>query len=168
MTNRAGKRGLPVLTVTVYWGCILLGLAIPGLSTIGVDMLKHGQTLGQAAHQWRLHLFAPGYNLFMIAMLNAIPFILLAVFALLHLGLASPDPASLSRRKTGVLVASLAAIAISAWTHVLTLWQADAQGALAYLFLPFVLLITIPASYVAGWGGMAVLQKSKSSPASSR
>lgn len=153
MTERYADRGLTVFTLLVYWGCILLGLTIPGLATIAVDIFKHGQSVGQAVHQWRLHLFAPGYNLFLVAVLNAVPFVLLAIFALFHLGLAGPDPAGLIRRKTGVLFAGLAAVGLSVWTHLMTLWYPDAQGALAYVFLPLVMAVVIPLSYLAGWGG---------------
>jgi hypothetical protein len=150
---------LTILTLLVYWSYILLGLSIPGLSTIVVDVLKHGQSLGQAFHQWRIHLFAPGYNLFLIAAMNSVPFVLLAVFALLHLGLAGPDPAGLIRRKWGVLIAGLTAVGLSVWTHVMTLWYPDAQGALAYVFLPFVLAAVIPVAYLIGWGSAFALQR---------
>jgi hypothetical protein len=41
-------------------------------------------------------------------------------------------------------------IGFSLWTHVTTLWQADAQAALAYLFLPFLLLVLMPICYAFG------------------
>ncbi|HKC93023.1 MAG TPA: hypothetical protein VKB81_03280, partial [Nitrospira sp.] len=86
MTDQTLNRRLTTFTVTVYWGCILLGLGIPWFATITVDMLKHDQSLVQAIHQLQLHLFAPGYNLFLVAILNAVPFVLFAVFSLLHMG----------------------------------------------------------------------------------
>ncbi len=162
MTDRTEPRDIPRFTLLVYWGCILLGMAIPPTASIAVDTLKHGQSISQAVHQWHIHLFAPGYNLFLIAMLNAIPFILLAVFALLHLGWAGPDRTGLRRRMSGVVVAAIAAVGLSLWTHVMTLWHPDAQGALAYVFLPFVLAMVIPLSYLAGWGGAYLLQGAKS------
>ncbi|HSF70228.1 MAG TPA: hypothetical protein VLA47_07580, partial [Nitrospira sp.] len=86
MTDVYMNRLLTFFTLAVYWTCLLIGLTIPWLATIGVDMLKHDQTLGQALHQLRLHLFAPGYNLFLVALFNAVPFVLFAVFALFHMG----------------------------------------------------------------------------------
>jgi len=159
VSERTADRRRTVFTLSIYWSCILLGLAIPGLSTIAVDVFKHHQSLGQAIHQWRIHLFAPGYNLFLVAIWNAVPFVLFAVFALLHLGWARLEEAGLYRRISGTLLAGLAAIGLSAWTHVMTLWFPDAQGALAYLFLPIVLAGVIPASYLIGWLGAFAYQK---------
>jgi len=161
MTDTRVVSGLAGLTLTIYWSCILLGLAIPAFAAITVDMLKHGQSVGQAVHQWRMHLFAPGYNLFIIAVLNAVPFVLLAVFALLHLGLAPPDAVARTRRGVAVSVAALIAIGSSLWTHVTTLWYPDAQGALAYVFLPVVLAFIIPVAYLAAWSGTWLFQRIK-------
>jgi hypothetical protein len=151
MTTNPSSHRLTLFTLLIYWGCILLGLGIPWLATMGVDVLKHNQSLAQAAHQLHLHLFAPGYNIFLIGLLNAVPFVLFAVFALFHMGLApSQDPKLSGRRGAGVLVTAIGLIGLSAWTHVMTLWFPDAQGALAYVFLPFVLLGLMPIGYALG------------------
>lgn len=160
MTDSASTRRLTTFTLIVYWGCILLGLTLPSLATVGIDMVKHHQSFGQAFHQLRLHLFAPGYNLFLIAAMNALPFILFAVFTLLHLGLAPLEDQRLTaRRSAGILVATLGLVGLSAWTHVMTLWHPDAQGALAYFFLPFLLCLVIPVGYGVGWGALLLLQR---------
>src|SRR5689334_20457873 len=65
MTAKESISGLTTFTVMVYWSCILLGLGIPWIATIAVDVSKHEQSLAEATHQWQLHLFAPGYNLFL-------------------------------------------------------------------------------------------------------
>ncbi|WP_455377268.1 hypothetical protein [Petrachloros mirabilis] len=151
MNNLRSSNRLITFTMMVYWSCILLGLGIPWLATIVVDLLKHDQSLAQALHQLRLHLFAPGYNLFVIAVLNAIPFILFAIFTLFHMGLGPPENRILiARRGAGVVVSVIGLIGFSAWIHVTTLWFPDAQGAIAYIFLPFVLLIVTPVAYVIG------------------
>ena len=151
MNATDSDRSLMAFTLVLFWGCILLGLAIPWAANVGVDMLKHDQSLVQAWHQLRLHLFAPGYNLFLIGLFNAAPCVLFAIFALFHLGLApQSDRRTIGRRSSGVLVAAIAILGISGWTHVMTLWYPDAQGALAYLFLPFVLLGAMPVAYALG------------------
>lgn len=151
MNNTGSANRLLTFTLIIYWGCILLGLGIPWLATIGVDVLKHNQSIAQALHQLKLHLFAPGYNLFVIAVLNAIPFVLFAVFTLFHMGLGPPENRILiARRGAGVVVTAIGLIGFSAWTHVTTLWFPDAQGAIAYIFLPFVLLIMTPLAYAIG------------------
>ena len=153
MTTHQSTLPLTPFTLLIYWGCILLGLGIPWVTTMGVDILKHNQSLAQAAHQLHLHLFAPGYNLFLIGLLNALPFVLFAIFALFHMGLApSLDRKLCGRRAAGVLVTAIGMIGLSAWTHVMTLWFPDAQGALAYFFLPFVLLGVMPIAYALGRG----------------
>ena len=151
MTIRELNSRLTAFTLVVYWGCILLGLTLPLLATVGVDMVKDHQSFGQAIHQLRLHLFAPGYNLFLVAVMNAVPFILFAVFTLFHLGLAPAQGQRLAgRRSAGILAATLGLVGLSAWTHVMTLWYPDAQGALAYFFLPFWQVLLMPLSYAGG------------------
>lgn len=153
MTQDRDLRRLARLTLALYWGSILFGLTAPWLSNIAVDMAKHHQSVGQAFHQLRLHLFAPGYNLFLVALLNAVPFVLFAVFTLLHLGLLPPGQCRLARRRAaGVLTTLLLGIGLSAWTQVMTLWHPDAQSALAYFFLPFVLSALMPVGYALGRG----------------
>jgi hypothetical protein len=150
-TPTTSSHRLTLFTLLIYWGCILLGIGIPWFATITLDVVTHDQSFAQAMHQLRLHLFAPGYNLFLIAVLNAVPFVLFAVFSLFHMGLApSQDRKLIGRRGAAVLVTALGLIGISAWTHVVTLWHPDAQSAIVYLFLPFVLLCLMPASYALG------------------
>ena len=151
MTGVESRRRLILFTLTLYWSCLLVGLAIPWLATVVVDILKHDQTVGQAIHQLRLHLFAPGYNLYLVALFNAAPFVAFAVFTLFHMGRAPLGDRRLCRRRaTGILVAALVLMILSAWTHVMTLWYPDAQEAIAYLFLPFMLLAVMPVAYGVG------------------
>ena len=149
--TRISNSGLVLFTLSLYWGCLIMGLGIPWMATLAVDILKHEQSLAEALHQLRLHLFAPGYNLFVIAILNAVPFVLFAVFTLFHMGLAPPqDRIVCGRRGAGVVMTAICLIGFSVWTHVMTLWYPDAQGALAYLFLPFLLLGLMPVAYALG------------------
>lgn len=151
MTVRASNNPLTAFTLIVYWGCILLGLTLPWLATVGIDMVKHHQSFGQAFHQLRLHLFAPGYNQFLVAGMNAVPFILFAVFTLFHLGLTPSEEQRLAgRRRAGILVAMLGLVGLGTWTHVTTLWYPDAQGALAYFFLPIWQVLLMPLGYAGG------------------
>ena len=161
MTSTAGSSPrLMRFTLLIYWGCILLGIGIPWLATIASDVIVHDQSVMEALHQLRLHLFAPGYNLFLIAVLNAVPFTLFAIFSLFHLGLVSlQDRKLISRRGSGVVVTALGLIGVSTWTHLTTLWHPDAQGAIAYLFIPFVLFWLMPAGYALGRGlGMLIFR----------
>jgi len=147
-------------TVILYWTCIGLGLAIPWIAVILVDFFKHHQSIAQALYQWRLHLFAPGHNLFLVGLLNAVPFVLLAFFLLLHLGLTSSQSLSLARRRMmGAATAAAGAIGLSAWVHITTLWFPDAQGALVYMFLPIGLTGFLPVGYAVGRGLGRLLER---------
>jgi hypothetical protein len=151
MTTDRNRLHLVMLTLATYWGCIVFGLTGPWIAYVLVETVKHGQSFNLTLHQLRLYLFAPGYNLFLIAVLNAVPFVLFSVFSLFHLGLAPAGHCLVVRRRAaGILIAAAIGIGLSGWTHLSTLLYPDAQGALAYIFLPFLLLIAFPVSYAAG------------------
>lgn len=151
MTTMQTDRKLTWLTVTLYWGCIVFGLVLPGFVTIAHDAFRGHGAWAAAWKDFRLHLFAPGYNLFLVGILNAIPFIALAVFILFHLGTAADkEPAIVSRRLAGVAGAVAAAVGLSTWAHLATTLHPDAQGALVYLFLPIYMLGFIPLGYGCG------------------
>jgi hypothetical protein len=82
---------------------------------------------------------------------SAAPFALCAVFLLLHLGW---DPTlehrRYARRLAGVVGSLTLMLGTSFWTHVSALLYPDAQAALAYSFLPYILLVLIPLGYGAG------------------
>lgn len=139
------------LTVILYWGSILLSLTLPWLFVLLFELSAHHRTMREAFRYLHLHFFAPGYNLFLIGVLNAAPFLVCAVFLLFHLGCTPTDnPSLFSRRLGGVLGALLLIFGVSFWTHITTVIHPDAQGALAYLLLPFVLLVLMPLGYASG------------------
>ena len=139
------------LTLILYWGSILLSLTLPWLIVLLFEISAHHRTVDEAFRYLHLHFFAPGYNLFLIGVLNAAPFLVCAVFVLLHLGSApANNPSLFSRRLAGVVGALLLMSGVSFWTHITTVVHPDAQGALAYLFLPFVLVVLMPLGYASG------------------
>ena len=71
---------------------------LPWSIMLAVDHFVHHLPLDRAWQSFRLHLFAPGYNLFLVGVLTAIPFIVLALVILLHLG-TTPIQASLIARR---------------------------------------------------------------------
>ena len=151
MTTMYNQRTLTWITVTLFWGCIVFGLTLPGVVMITHDASRRHGAWAEAVQDFRLHLFAPGYNLFLVGVLNAIPFILLAVFILFHLGTAAKqEPAIVSRRLIGVAGAVAGAVGLSAWAHLATTLHPDAQGALVYLFLHIYMLGVIPLGYACG------------------
>jgi hypothetical protein len=151
MSAAAQDRRLTALTLGLFWGAVAAGLWIPGLVGIGHEVAARGLPLAKAWREFHLHLFAPGYNLFLVAVLNAIPFLVLAVFLLLHLGNAPADRhAIVSRRLAGVLGAWLTAFGLSLWVHLDLTLHPDAQGAIALFFLPGLVLLSMPLGYAGG------------------
>jgi hypothetical protein len=139
------------LTLSIYWGSILLSLSLPWLIVLLFEVSAHHRTLREAFGYLRLHFFAPGYNLFLIGVLNAAPFLACAVFVLLHLGSIQVDnPVLFSRRLLGVVGSLVLMFGVSFWAHITAAVQPEAQGALAYIFLPFILAVIMPLGYAIG------------------
>lgn len=139
------------LTLILYWGTVLLSLTLPWLILLLFEVSAHHRTWREALRYLSLHFFAPGYNFFLIGVLNAAPFLACAVLFLLHLGTTPADnPVLFSRRLRGVLGALVLMFGVSFWAHVTAVVQPDAQGALAFLFLPFILAVIMPLGYATG------------------
>lgn len=151
MTAMINGKKLTWLTVTLFWGCVAFGMTLHGVVMIAHDASRRHGAWAEAFQDFRLHLFAPGYNFFLIGALNALPFVLLAIFILFHLGTAArQEPVIVSRRLAGVAGALVIAVGLSAWAHIGTILHPDAQGALVYFFLPIYLLGFIPLGYAVG------------------
>jgi len=145
------QRTLTRITVTLYWSCLVFGLTLPGIITVTHDAYRRSGSWAGAWQDFHLHLFAPGYNLFLVGVLNALPFVVLAVFLLFHLGTAFPlGPVIVARRLAGVLGACAAAFGLSLWLHLSLTLHPDAQGAIALFFLPFYMLLLMPVGYGCG------------------
>jgi len=134
-----------------FWACSVIGLLLPWAIMLGVDQTVRRIPFGQAWRSFTLHLFAPGYNLFLIGVLTAVPFIILSILLLLHLGTAPiQDPSIARRRAWGLVGAWVAMLVLASWTHIGVLLYPDAQGALVYAFLPISLLLLLPIGYAVG------------------
>lgn len=136
------------IALLLYWGSLALGFALPW----GLHLAVHGAGPGGPLTTIRRLLFAPGDNLFLIGVLNAIPFAAYGVFALLHLGTADRRPAAVAvRRLGGTVGAGLAALATSAGVQLSIMTSRSSTAAIGYLFLPFEVLISLAVGYVVGW-----------------
>ncbi len=150
LSHMTGSR-FRLLIRTVTWASAVGGFVLPWAVMIAVDHLVHHLPLDRAWQSFRLHLFAPGYNLFLVGILTAVPFIVLAFVILLHLGTTPLQDSLIAHRRTlGLACASFAMLVVAGWTHVDVLIHPDAQGALAYFFLPIVLLLMLPVGYTVG------------------
>jgi hypothetical protein len=142
---------LRFLIRTGVWVSAIGGLILPWAIMIAVDHLIHHLPLQRAWQSFRLHLFAPGYNLFMVGILTAVPFTILALAMLLHVGMAPLQKPMVARRRAFALTCAAAGMmALTAWTHVDVLIRPDAQGALTYFLLPILLLLLLLAGYLVG------------------
>ncbi len=142
---------LRAITRLGFWFTLLVGFLLPWAIMLGVDTWVHQVPLARAWRSFTLHLFAPGYNLFLVGVLTAIPFVILAIMILLHLGTIDSQKVLIAhRRALGLLAAELVMLTIAGWTHISVLIHPDAQGALAYFYLPALLLIGLPVGYGIG------------------
>lgn len=139
------------LILALFWGSILLSLTMPWVLLTLFEVSAHRRTAGEALRHLTLHFFAPGYQYFLVGVLSAAPVVICALFLLFHLGWNDRlDPTRLSRRKAGIFGSLILTFGVSFWTHVSALLYPDAQSALFYFFLPFVLLVLMPLGYGIG------------------
>jgi hypothetical protein len=151
MTEGPGGSPPSRVILALYWGSLLFSLSLPwGLLTL-FEISAHRRPAGEALRYLSLHFFAPGYNYFLVGILSAAPFAVCGVFLLFHLGWNSGlNPAQRSRRMAGVVGSLTLMLGVSFWAHLSTLMYPDAQGAVVYFFLPYVLLVLIPMGYAVG------------------
>lgn len=134
-----------------FWFTLLIGFLHAWAIMLGVDTWVHHVPFARAWRSFTLHLFAPGYNLFLVGVLTAIPFVVLAIVMLLHVGAIDSRKALIAHRRVlGLVSADLIMLIIAGWTHIMVLIYPDAQGALAYFYLPALLLLSLPIGYGIG------------------
>lgn len=140
-----------ILILSLFWGSILLSLTLPwGLLTL-FEISAHRRSLAEAVRHVSLHFFAPGYNYFLVGLLSVAPFMVNAILLLVHLGWNDRlEPAQRTSRLAGILGSLVLMFGVSFWTHLSALLYPDAQGALVYFFLPYILLVLIPIGYGLG------------------
>jgi len=151
MTDEPSPTRPTGLIFSLYWGSILINLTFPwGLLAI-FEISAHRRTVGEAFEHLSLHFFAPGYHYFLVGVLSAAPFAAWAVFLLFHLGWNDRlESAQRSRRMAGMLGSLLLMLGVNFWAHLSALMYPDAQDALVYFFLPYVLIVLIPLGYGIG------------------
>lgn len=133
------------------WISLFGGLLLPWSIMLAVEILLRDVPVQRAWRSFTLHLFAPGYNLFLVGLLTALPFLILAAIILFHLGTAAaPNILIAYRRAFGLVSAALPMVLIAGWIHIDVLIHPDAQGALAYFYLPILLLMVLPLGYGLG------------------
>ena len=112
-------------------------------------------------------LFASGHNLFLLGLINAIPFVVFAFLTRWRYRLsASEEPNSFRPHKWGVIFAGLAVLAMTlfvqlvVWLDVFNPKGGSSTAVIAFVFLPFYALALMPVGYLAGFLlGKASLRK---------
>ncbi len=153
MTDPAQNRSsrIRMMARLGVWISLIGGLLLPWMIMLAVETLVRDVPFPRAWRSFTLHLFAPGYNFFLVGVLTALPFVILAVIILFHLGTASAQNTLIAyRRALGLFSAGLSMVLIAGWIHVEVLIHPDAQGALAYFYLPILLLTILPLGYGLG------------------
>jgi len=131
--------------IILFWLTIALGFVVSPIVAIGAETAK-GTPLATALSQWIGHLFEPGYNEFLLALITALPFLVAAVFFLFHLH-AEEIPRG---RWAGVAGALCAGSAMSLWGLVAIRMSRSSTAAIGYIFLPVEVLFVMPAGYIIG------------------
>lgn len=138
--------------VVAFWLSVLAGFGLPALVDIGVDVLRDHESLAKAVDTWISRLFLPGYNRFLLAVIHAVPFVLLAVAARFVLTSGSKlGRQSFQRRLTAVVTSLAVSIAFSLWVLISIRTSRSSTAAIGYLFLPIELMVWMPFAYLAGW-----------------
>jgi hypothetical protein len=134
------KRVIILFWLTSAWGFVVLPVV-----AIGAETAK-GTPFPSALSQWIRHLFAPGYNEFLLALITALPFLVAAVFILFHLAAEQIPPG----RWSGVAGALCAGAAVSLWGQIAIRMSRSSTAAIGYIFLPFEVLLVMLIGYIAG------------------
>lgn len=131
-------------TALVYWGLIASGLIVPWGAALINDKGDFRQLI--------IHMFAPGYNVYLIGAFGLAPMAAFAVFGMLHVGpaISRLDGHIVKRRWFGFVLGAISGVAVSAWGHISIATSRDAQAAIGYIFLPFLVIAAHFGGYLAG------------------
>lgn len=135
-----------------FWANVLAGLTLPGVVAIAVEVLRDRASLAAALDEWISHLFLPGYNEFLLAVLHAAPFSALAVVGLFAL------TKGWKRGQRDFQVRFVAAVSSLAVASTLSLWMLisirisrSSTAAIGYIFLPILISSAVPFAWFGGW-----------------
>lgn len=139
------------LTLALYWGSLAVGVALPWVMQISVEVSRRKQTLDAFFDGLYVRLFGPDGGLLFLSLLGAAPFAVYAVFALIHLGTAPRHGALVTRRRRFALFTAAAAmLGVSIWGHLAILTARGSTAGIGFLFLPFYVLIAMLVGYGLG------------------
>jgi hypothetical protein len=134
----------------LFWATLGIGFLLPAVVAVGVDA-NRGMPILTAIQLWIANLFLPGYNEFLLSLIEAAPYAGLAIFGLFHLtSEGTNDPMVHRARLTGFAAALLAAAALSTWMLIAIRSSRSSTAALGYLALPFYVVPVMCIGYATG------------------
>ena len=149
MTEYRERR--PVVITAVFWATIATGFCPPGLIEILTAHFRHNAAWGVAVNDWWSHLFLPGYNGFLLAAIQAVPFVAFAVFNLFRLtrGWDAGDK-TFRNRLTAAVVGLACGGSLSLWGLASIAASSSSTSAIGYLFLPMPVSFVLIVGYFVG------------------
>ena len=146
------RRRSTVLELWLLLGSLAIGLLAPSLVIFCVEVLV-GQISPLASVENILRKqFAPGHNLFLLALIGLVPFVALSVVCVLAARRLSP--ARLACLVLGGLIGIIGLMVpshVAVWYPLYGPGRMSSTGVIAFLFIPFFCLVTLGIGLVAGW-----------------
>lgn len=131
---------------------LLTGLATPSLVIFVVMVTVGGVGPATAAADILRRQFAEGHNLFLIAAIGLVPFVVLSFVA--FLAARKQTPRQLACIVLGGLAGILALMVpahISIWYTLYGPGHASSTAVIGFLFIPFACLVSLAIGLMAGW-----------------
>jgi hypothetical protein len=145
------RQGRPAVISGLFWLTIATGFCLPGLVEILTARFRHGAGWGVAAADWWSHLFLPGYNGFLLASIQAVPFVAFAVFNLFRLARGWDAGDNIFRtRLTAAIVGLACGGSLSLGGLVSIAASSSSTSAIGYLFLPLPVSFVLIVGYFVG------------------
>jgi hypothetical protein len=147
----------------LFWGTIAFGLLVPVLVVeLAAAVLVGSRSFGQAVADLPRILFAPGYGLFVIVLLTAIPFVVLAFVIRSEFRSRVNDIAEARTRSIARVVGAAAfvtgfvlAVQMGIWVKTYETGRGVSTAGIGLYLLPFEALLVLAVGYyvggLAGW-----------------
>ncbi len=151
-------REMPHFSKRNFWGIILLGLVLPWIVRTAVEAFFRPDQIGWILARFPSLLFASGHNLFLLGLINAIPFVVFAFLTRWRYRLSAAENAkTFLPHKWGIILAGLTVFAMTlfiqlvVWMDVFKPMGGSSTAVIAFVFLPFYALALMPVGYLVGF-----------------
>lgn len=147
----------------LFWGTIAFGFVVPVLIVeLAAAVLVGSRSFGKALADLPRILFAPGHNLFVIVLLTAIPFVVLAFVMRSEFRSRGNEVAEARIRSTARVVGAavfvsgfVLAVQMGIWVRTYETGRGVSTAGIGLYLLPFEALLVLAVGYyvggLAGW-----------------